>query len=120
MKIRERLKCLIKIYNFSPQELEKRTGLKAHIWGNLLTSKQRVNEDHIEAIEKIWPQYIYWIITGKTLKDAGQTSPDLPNNKQQKKERGNETDEQTNNHNSITNKHYNHPKHEETNRQDKQ
>lgn len=74
--MRDRIKKVIDFTGFSLQELEAKTGITAYKWGNLLTGKQRVNEDHITALDKIAPQFTYWIATGKTLPAAGQTSPD--------------------------------------------
>ncbi|MDS4071397.1 MAG: helix-turn-helix transcriptional regulator [Candidatus Competibacter sp.] len=81
---------------------------------NVEQELQRVQDDLIESIIKIFPQYAYWLVTGLTIPNAGQISPDTTENEQ--KQKGNEADEQANNHHNITNKHYNHPKHEETNR----
>lgn len=75
-KVRDRIKKIIEYMDLSLQELEAQTGITAYKWGNLLTGKQRVNEDHITALDKIAPQFTYWITTGKTLPAAGQTSPD--------------------------------------------
>ncbi|MCL7422868.1 MAG: DNA-binding protein [Methylobacter sp.] len=62
---------------FSPSELEEKTGIKRFTWGNLKTGKQRANEEHIEALVKLWPEYAYWITTGMTLPEAGQISPEM-------------------------------------------
>lgn len=75
--IRERIIQIIDKSGFSKEELEEKTGISYYKWGNLRTKKQRVNEDHLEAVNKIWPEYSYWVMTGKTLPEAGQISPEL-------------------------------------------
>ncbi|WP_255556648.1 DNA-binding protein [Methylococcus sp. Mc7] len=75
--MRDRIKRLIAWSGLTLPELEERTGITAYKWGNLLTGKQRVNEDHITALTKLWPEYAYWITTGKTIPEVGQISPEL-------------------------------------------
>jgi len=75
--IRERLISVIEKSGFNNEELEQKTGITATKWGNLRTRKQRVNEDHIKAIEQLFPEYKYWIVFGETLPEAGQISPEL-------------------------------------------
>ena len=57
--------------------LEKKTGIRKETWANVRLKKNRFNEDHIEAIVKLWPQYAYWLTTGKMLPECGQISPEL-------------------------------------------
>jgi transcriptional regulator with XRE-family HTH domain len=73
--IRERIIKLIIAYGFTNDELEEKTGISSGKWANLRTRKQRANEDHITAICKIYPEYAYWITTGKELPESGQISP---------------------------------------------
>lgn len=75
--IRERLLRVIETARLTNPELEEKTGVKATTWGNLKTGKQRANEDHIEAICKIRPEFAYWVTTGLTIPEAGQISPEL-------------------------------------------
>ena len=75
--IRERLISIIEKNCLKNEDLEKRTGIAATKLGNLRTRKQRVNEDHIEAVNKIWPEYAYWLTTGLTIPAAGQISPEI-------------------------------------------
>jgi len=74
--MKERLKILIDIKKVSTKGLEEKTGIDRYKWGNLINGKNRLNEDHIEALNKIWPEYIYWLVTGKTIPQAGQISPE--------------------------------------------
>ncbi|BBL72789.1 hypothetical protein MoryE10_33950 [Methylogaea oryzae] len=73
----DRIKQLVEASGLSKTDLEEQTGISAYKWGNLFTGKQRVNEDHIQAIRKLWPQYTYWIVTGETLPESGQISPQI-------------------------------------------
>ena len=59
------------------KDLEKLTGVKARSWQNLCIGRQRANEEHIEAIGRVWPQYAFWLVTGKTDESNGHTSPIL-------------------------------------------
>jgi hypothetical protein len=57
--------------------LEAKTGIKANDWSALRNSRVRLNEDHIEGLKIVAPEFIYWIMTGETMPEAGQTSPEL-------------------------------------------
>lgn len=84
--IKEHLLIIIKKSGLNEIDLEKETGISRHIWGNLKTGKQRANEDHIEAITNKWPEYAYWITTGKTIPEAGQISPEIEETRTKLKE----------------------------------
>jgi hypothetical protein len=75
----------IKALNFSMLKnpaLEAKTGVKANDWSSLRNRKVRLNEDHIEGIKKITPEFIYWIMTGEILPECGQISPELEETRQ--------------------------------------
>lgn len=59
------------------KHFEELTGISASKWQNLGQGKQRANEEMIEAIGKTFPQYAYWLMTGKTDEEHGHTSPIL-------------------------------------------
>lgn len=80
--IRERLIEVITKKGLNNEDLEERTGIKASTWGNLRTRKQRANEDHIRAFNELWPEYAYWLTTGKTIPEAGQISPEMEETRQ--------------------------------------
>jgi len=65
--INSRFNYLLDYMGLSNPVLERHTGIKSTIWANVRNGKSRVNEDHLEAINKMWPQYSYWITTGQTL-----------------------------------------------------
>lgn len=58
-------------------QFEELTGIKRQTWQNLSNGRQRANEEMLEAIGAKWPQYAYWIMTGKTDEKCGHTSPIL-------------------------------------------
>jgi hypothetical protein len=59
------------------KHFEELTGISASKWQNLGQGKQRANEEMIDAIGKTFPQYAYWLMTGKTDEEHGHTSPIL-------------------------------------------
>lgn len=54
--------------------LEERTGIEAKRWH---TIKQRkvMRTSELDAITSLWPEYAYWLVTGKEISEAGQISP---------------------------------------------
>jgi hypothetical protein len=77
MDIRDRLNKLIDHKGITPTELVEKTGIDRMKWANLKRLRVRAQQEHIEAIVDLWPEYAYWITTGKTLPEAGQISPEL-------------------------------------------
>lgn len=59
------------------KQFEELTGIGARKWQNLAQGKQRANDEMLEAIGKAFPQYAYWLVTGKTDEEHGHTSPIL-------------------------------------------
>ncbi len=75
--IRSRLVALIKYKGIKYPALENLSGIKSSSWKNIGASRQRVNGEHIEFCVREWPQYAYWVTTGKTIEESGQISPTL-------------------------------------------
>ncbi len=75
--MKERLIKLIEISGLSTKQLEERTDINRYKWGNVKNTKQRINENHIKAAVELWPEYAYWLTTGKTIPEAGQISPEI-------------------------------------------
>ena len=73
--IRERIITIWEYMDFSAARLEKESGIDRSKWYHLRNGKRRANEDDIEAIVKLAPQYALWLTTGKIIPEAGQTSP---------------------------------------------
>lgn len=80
--INKRFNFLLDFMGLSNPVLERHTGIKATTWANVRNGKTRINEDHLEAIKGMWPQYAYWILTGQTIPEAGQISPELEETRQ--------------------------------------
>lgn len=57
------------------KHMEDLTGVKAANWKNTCSTRQRVTQEMVEAIGRVWPQYAYWLVTGKTDEEHGHTSP---------------------------------------------
>lgn len=77
MSIKERALALIEIKGASPRQLEELTGIDRYRWQNLKNKEpQKATEEHLEALAKLWPEYAYWLITGKTLPAVGQIAPE--------------------------------------------
>lgn len=77
MDIKERLNKLIEKKGIKPKELEEKTGVDRMKWANLKRGTIRAQQEHIEAVVKLWPEYAYWITTGLTIPEAGQISPEV-------------------------------------------
>lgn len=57
------------------KRMEELTGVKSDSWKNTCRNQQRVTQEMVEAIGAVWPQYAYWLVTGKTDEEHGHTSP---------------------------------------------
>jgi hypothetical protein len=77
MDIRERINKLIDYKEIKPTDLVNKTGIDRMKWANLKRSRIRAQQEHIEAIVNLWPEYAYWIVTGKTIPESGQISPEI-------------------------------------------
>ena len=88
MKLNERLKKVLDNSGLSNPKLEEKTGIKRENWSALRNGRTRVNEDHIEAINNLWPEYAFWITTGNTIPEAGQISPELEEQRQKLRKAG--------------------------------
>lgn len=76
--MKERIKLLIKI-EANPRapwaHMEELTGIKASTWQNFSRGRQRANDEMLEAIGRVWPQYCFWLMTGKTDEAHGHLRP---------------------------------------------
>jgi len=61
------------------KEFEEATGIAKSTLRAICDKRQKLNEDHISAIIDRFPQYAYWLTTGKTIVNEGQISPELEN-----------------------------------------
>ena len=53
------------------------TGIKKDTLRNLCRGQQRFNDEHLEAIANVYPQYKMWFAFGETHPEIGQISPAL-------------------------------------------
>lgn len=78
--IKERVITVIKESNLKNPELEERTGINRYTWQNIRNKPERaLKTEEIEAVISIFPEFAYWITTGKTIPEAGQISPEMEN-----------------------------------------
>jgi len=76
--IKERVITVIKESNLKNPELEERTGINRYTWQNIRNKPERaLKTEEIEAVISIFPEFAYWITTGKTIPEAGQISPEM-------------------------------------------
>ncbi|MNG33622.1 hypothetical protein D3C84_1199150 [compost metagenome] len=58
-------------------DLEHATGISRYTWQNIRNKPEReIKEVEIEALVSLYPQYAYWLVTGKIAPEIGQVSPD--------------------------------------------
>ena len=72
-----RFKKIIEESGMSIPEISKRTGVSAEKLKGPIYKKTRINQEHIEIVLELWPQFIYWLVTGETLEECGQISPEI-------------------------------------------
>ena len=72
--ISDRFKLLEECEGFKMPWLEERTGVKAKRWH---TIKQRgdMRSSELSELIDLWPEYAYWLSTGKEIPESGQISP---------------------------------------------
>lgn len=79
MEMRERIKTLIKV-EANPRtpwaHMEQLTGIRAVTWQNFSRGRQRANDEMLEALGRAWPQYAFWLMTGRTDLEHGHLSPE--------------------------------------------
>lgn len=75
--IKDRVITILKMAAMNATELEKKTGVNRYTWQNLKNKQERaIKEEEIEAVIALFPEYAYWIATGKTAPEIGQISPE--------------------------------------------
>jgi len=58
-------------------DFAEKTGIPKKTIENIEQEKQKAYAWHLEVIAKTWKQYAYWLLTGLTMPEAGQISPEL-------------------------------------------
>lgn len=76
--MRERINLLINAVA-SPRTpwafMESKTGINASTWQNFVRGKQRANDEMLAALGAAWPEYAFWLMTGRTDQEHGHLSP---------------------------------------------
>lgn len=54
--------------------LTKETGIHAATWQSAYHGKQRIRSDMLEWIGRLYPELIYWLVTGREDVEAGHLS----------------------------------------------
>jgi transcriptional regulator with XRE-family HTH domain len=86
--MKDKIRQLRKSMGYNRTEFEAETGIPAKTWSNIENGLQKANEDHLQAIIKRWPEFAYWLMTGKTIPSEGQISPELEDTRQKLKKAG--------------------------------
>lgn len=74
--IKDRLITILKDSGIKNPELEEATGISRYTWQNVRNKAEReIKEIEIEAVISLFPQYAYWLTTGKIAPEIGQVSP---------------------------------------------
>lgn len=58
------------------KEFEEKTGIPKSTVRAICDGRQKLNENHIQAVVSAFPQFAYWLTTGDTILQAGQISPE--------------------------------------------
>ncbi len=80
--IGKRIEKIRKFKRLSRRKLQELTGIPDYTWQAVEIGKQSINEEHIKALTKIWPEFKHWIIFGETIEEAGQISPEIEEQRQ--------------------------------------
>lgn len=77
MDFSERFKAVIREHTTDTRrwaELEMLSGIPATSWNKAYHGKQRPTADMLQAIARLWPEYIFWLMTGVTDAKHGHVS----------------------------------------------
>lgn len=74
--IQERITLIWEYKKLTAKRLEELSGIDREKWYALKAKKRRVNEDDINAIVKLYPEYALWLVSGTIGPECGQRSPD--------------------------------------------
>lgn len=58
-------------------ELGRLTGIPKERWNSIRSRGVRASTEELDACIELWPEYAYWLTTGRTIPEAGQISPEL-------------------------------------------
>lgn len=75
MDIKDRIKEIEREEKLTREDLAEKAEIKYTRLRNLVGGQTIFRMDDIEAIATVFPEYEYWLYTGKELPEAGQISP---------------------------------------------
>ena len=73
--ILDRSVLLTQLENIKMPWLQEQTGISSSRWNKVKTAQNEMRASDIEALNKVWPEYDYWLSTGLEIPEAGQISP---------------------------------------------
>jgi transcriptional regulator with XRE-family HTH domain len=82
MDLKDRIKEIEKTQDLTREELARKMGITYTRLRNLVGGQTKFRMEDLEAISALFPEYEYWIYTGKELPESGQISPMTKNAKQ--------------------------------------
>lgn len=63
------------IYMKGLDDLVRESTINYARWKNVRHKTTRISSEELDALLKIYPQYAYWLASGKIAPEIGQTSP---------------------------------------------
>jgi hypothetical protein len=80
MRAKDRFIEVFRLSGFSyrdrDRDLELRTGIDRYRWQNLINKEgQKLTEEHFDAIERVWPEYIVGLPSARHARSAGRSAP---------------------------------------------
>lgn len=75
MDLKGRIKEIEKVENLTREELARKIDITYTRLRNLVGGQTKFRMDDLEALCAVFPEYEYWIYTGKEILAAGQVSP---------------------------------------------
>ncbi|MBL4799308.1 MAG: hypothetical protein JKY50_18035 [Oleispira sp.] len=73
--ILNRFVLLVQVENVKMPWLEEKTGVVASRWNKVKTGQNEMRASDIDALILVWPEYAYWLVTGKEIEEVGQIGP---------------------------------------------
>lgn len=75
MDVVDRIELLLKMQKFKKKDLPEQTGIPQSRWQRVFNRSVKTRHEDIEALCTLFPDYEYWLFTGKEIAEAGQKSP---------------------------------------------
>lgn len=75
MDIKDRIKEIERVENLTREELARKIGITYTRLRNLVGGQTKFRMDDLEALCTVFPEYEYWIYTGKEIPQVGLISP---------------------------------------------